>query len=141
MKLSRYAIVSLVVFAIAVLVAMPDSTEGQGKSPDTVLMRKGKSPLGGVKFNHKLHAELASTKCETCHHPSKPERPATAANQKCSDCHTMPAAKAPMKTNYQSAFHKPTGQAGLCVDCHKQENAKGKKAPVTCITCHKKENV
>ena len=46
-----------------------------------------------------------------------------------------------MKTKLQAAFHNPTAQAGLCIDCHKAENAKGKKAPVKCADCHKKENV
>lgn len=46
-----------------------------------------------------------------------------------------------MKTKLQAAFHNPTATAGLCIDCHKAEDAKGKKAPVKCADCHKKENV
>lgn len=139
MKHSRYVVLALLLFALAVVVSLPATTAGQAKAKDTIILAKGKNPLGGVKFEHKLH-ETRDAKCETCHHASKPEMPAKAPQQACSDCHTKPP-KAPMKTNYQGAYHKPTGQAGLCIDCHKQANAKGGKAPVKCTDCHKKENV
>lgn len=111
---------------------------GQVKPRDTVIL-KG-APMGGVKFEHKLHVERAASKCETCHHPSKPEKPAKAAQQTCTDCHTKPV-QAGMKTALQAAFHNSTAQSGTCIDCHKQENAKGKKAPSRCADCHKKDNV
>lgn len=97
------------------------------------------SPLGGVRLQHKLHATRAGNDCAKCHHPSKPQKPASAPQQACSDCH-MAKAAAPMKTIYQGAFHNPVAQAGTCIDCHKAENAKGKKAPVGCMDCHKQEN-
>ena len=25
---------------------------------------------------------------------------------------------------------------GWCVDCHREQNAKGAKAPLDCVTCH-----
>ncbi len=98
------------------------------------------APNGGVKFMHTAHSKDRKIKCETCHHPSKTEKPATAAQQACRDCHTR-VAKAPMKTKLQAAFHNPTATAGICIDCHKAENAKGRKAPTKCTECHKKENV
>jgi hypothetical protein len=110
------------------------------KEPDTVVL-KG-APLGGVKFDHKAHAKDRGIKCETCHHPSKPEKPMTAKQQKCTDCHTK-VAEAPMKTKLQAAFHDPMAKKGLCVDCHQQAAAKGtatKAAPAKCGDCHKKEN-
>ena len=97
------------------------------------------SPLGVVKFEHKLHQERAANKCETCHHASRPEKPAKAAQQSCFDCHTKPP-QSGMKTGRQGAFHSPTAQAGTCIDCHKIQNAQGKKAPTKCMECHKKEN-
>ena len=97
------------------------------------------SPLGGVRLQHKLHAARAGNDCAKCHHPSRPEKPASAPQQACSNCH-MAKAAAPMKTIYQGAFHNPVAQAGTCIDCHKAENAKGKKAPVGCMDCHKQEN-
>jgi hypothetical protein len=106
---------------------------------DDVVILKG-APIGGVRLEHKLHAERAGNDCTVCHHPSKPQKPAKDPHQACSDCHTK-AAAAPMKTRYQAAFHNPTAQSGTCVDCHKAENAKGKKAPLKCQECHKKGNV
>ncbi len=97
------------------------------------------SPLGGVRLEHKLHAQRAGNTCTTCHHASKAAKPAAAPQQACSDCHTKVAA-APMKTKYQAAFHNPAAQSGTCIDCHKTESARGKKAPLKCVECHKKEN-
>lgn len=112
---------------------------GEKKVPpkDVVILRG--SPIGVVKFEHKLHQERAGNKCETCHHPSKPEKPAKAAQQSCLDCHTKPP-QAGMKTGLQGAFHNPMAQAGTCVDCHKTQSAQGKKPPTKCMDCHKKEN-
>lgn len=128
----------IAMFVFWALVAGPGRCAAAGKkAPDTVLL---KAPLGAVRFNHKLHQERAAGKCETCHHPSKPEKPATALQQACSDCHTHPATP-PMKTALQGAFHNPTATGGTCIDCHKTANAQGKKAPMKCLDCHKKTNV
>jgi hypothetical protein len=119
-----------------------EAVQGQGatkKVPKDVVILKG-APMGGVKFLHTAHSKERNIKCETCHHPSKTEKPSTAAQQACTDCHTKVAA-APMKTKLQAAFHNPTATAGICIDCHKAQNAKGKKAPTKCMECHKKENV
>lgn len=108
------------------------------KEPDTVIL-KG-APMGGVKLQHKVHARDNKVKCETCHHPSKPEMPLKAEQQKCTDCHTK-TAKAPMKTNTRAAFHDPMAKKGVCVDCHAAELKKGNnKVPAKCTDCHKKEN-
>ena len=107
--------------------------------PKDVVILKG-SPMGAVKFEHKLHSQTRKIKCETCHHASKPEKPAAAPQQACSTCHTTVAA-APMKTKLQAAFHTPTATAGTCIDCHKTQNAAGKAAPTKCLDCHKKTNI
>jgi hypothetical protein len=104
-------------------------------APGTVIL-KG-APMGGVKFDHKTHT--VGTKCETCHHASKPEKALASPHQKCQDCHTT-TATAPMKTKAQAAFHNPAANAGVCIDCHKAETAKGKKAPTKCTECHQKAN-
>lgn len=125
----------------AVLKGSPEKTtvaETQKALPKDLVILRG-SALGAVKFEHKLHSARAA-KCETCHHPSKPEKPNAALQQACSDCHTK-AAVSPMKTKLQAAFHNPTAAAGTCIDCHKAETAKGKVAPVKCMGCHKKEKV
>ncbi len=116
----------------------PAPTESRKAVPKDVVILTG-SPLGGVRFEHKLHVARAGNNCVTCHHASRPEKPASAPQQACSDCHTN-AAMPSMKTKRQAAFHNPTAQSGTCIDCHKAENAKGKKAPLNCMECHKQEN-
>jgi len=115
---------------LILLVTMSSFAFAQAKAPDTVTLP---APNGAVKFDHKKHG--AATKCDTCHHASKPEKAATAPQQKCSDCHTK-TATAPMKTKLQAAFHNPSAQSGTCIDCHKKE-AKGPQ-PGKCMECHKK---
>ena len=88
------------------------------------------SPLGAVTFDHSKH----KLDCKTCHHESRPQKPATAAQQACRDCHTKPAQPG-MMTVRQAAFHNPSATAGTCIDCHKQ---KGGDAPTTCKQCHVK---
>lgn len=137
MKSSHRIIALMIGVALVLGVSASVVKAADQKAPDTVVL-KG-APMGGVKLDHKKHS--AATKCETCHHASKPEKPLASANQKCQDCHTKTAA-APMKTKTQAAFHNPTAKAGLCIDCHTKEAAAGKKAPSSkCADCHKKENV
>lgn len=124
--------------AVAAAPQEPHPTASSKAVPKDAIILKG-SPLGGVRFEHKLHVARTGSVCATCHHASKPEKPASAPQQACSDCHTN-AAAAPMKTKRQAAFHNPAAQSGTCIDCHKAENAKGKKAPLTCMECHKQEN-
>jgi hypothetical protein len=137
--MSRFPIRSFIfsVVACAALAFVTPHVLAQApKAPDTVVL-KG-APMGGVKLNHAVHSK--ATKCQTCHHPSKPEKAMKGEYQKCQDCHTK-AVAAPMKTNAQRAFHDATAKKGTCIDCHVTENAKGKKAPMKCNECHKKENV
>ncbi len=133
----RNLLLILAVFGcLPVALGLSLQAHGQARPKDVVIL-KG-APLGGVKFEHKLHVERAANKCETCHHASRPQKPAKAAQQACADCHTKPP-QSGMKTATQAAFHNPTAQAGTCLDCHKAHNAKGKKAPTKCLECHKKE--
>jgi len=106
-------------------------------APTAPIILKG-APLGAVKFDHTAHLKVAG-KCEICHHASKPEKPLKAPQEACTDCHTNPATP-PVTTKLQAAFHNPTATAGLCVDCHKKQNASGKAAPVKCAECHQKAN-
>ena len=116
-------------------VAQPRKPQNVKAPEDVVLL---KASLGTVRFEHKKHSDDRKIACETCHHGSRPEHAATALQEACGTCHT-PIAKSPMKTKLQAAFHNPTATAGICIDCHKAENAKGKSAPVKCVQCHKKE--
>jgi hypothetical protein len=106
------------------------------KAPDTAVLTG--APLGSVTLSHATHAKTYGAKCEDCHHASKPEKPMTAAQEKCGDCHTKVAA-APMKTKTQAAFHDPMAKKGTCMDCHQKAIANGNtKAPAKCGDCHKK---
>ncbi len=95
--------------------------------------------LGDVKFEHKLHQQRAANKCGTCHHASRPKKPAEAAQRSCFDCHTKPPQTA-MKMARQGRFQISTVQAAPCIACHKMQNAQGKKAPTKCMECHKKNS-
>ena len=121
--------------AFAVVVLGCSMAYAQAGAKDVIIMKD--APNGAVTFDHKKHtsAERGGAKCETCHHASKPEKAAKAAQQSCRDCHTNPVA-AGMKTKRQAAFHNPAATAGICIDCHKQKAAG--KAPTKCNECHKK---
>ncbi len=128
----------LVSTAAASWLALPVQLKSQVKPPETVVI-KG-APMGGVKLLHSLHSQRVESKCEVCHHPSKPEKPNKSPQQACTECHTKPL-QAGMKTGRQAGFHNSTARSGICVDCHTRENANGKKAPLRCPECHKKENI
>jgi hypothetical protein len=132
-KLSKLFVVLL---GILVVLMICGSAFGQ-KAPQSPIILKG-APMGSVKFDHIPHAKVAG-KCEACHHASKPEKPLKSPQEACTDCHTHPATP-PVTTSLQGAFHNPTATAGLCIDCHKKQNAAGKAAPVKCIECHQKAN-
>ncbi len=135
---NRKGIIFVLVLAVVAATCVSAFAQGAAKAPKDTIILKG-NPMGGVKFLHSAHTKDRAIKCDTCHHPSKTEKPATAAQQACSDCHAKTAA-APMKTNYKGAFHDAMAKKGICIDCHTAENAKGKKAPTKCTECHKKEN-
>ena len=140
MRKAKLVVPPLVFSFLLISIAWVVQAADQPKVAD-VLILKG-SPLGGVKFAHKVHSDThAAKKCETCHHPSKPEKPSTVAQQACRDCHTKPLPQG-MKTSVQAAFHNPSAKSGTCIDCHVESNKSGKAAPVgTCTKCHSKANV
>jgi hypothetical protein len=133
-KLSVIAIIVAAVFVAG-------STLALAADPPTTVILKG-NPMGGVKFDHAAHAKVVGPdKCVTCHHASKPEKAAKAAQEKCQGCHEK-VATAPMKTTAKLAFHDGLAKKGVCIECHVAANAKGKTTPVSpCGACHKKENV
>ena len=81
------------------------------------------SGFGSVRFMHKTHVGEHGVKCEACHHPPKGPGTEKTTEQMCSSCHTRQPLP-PVKTTLQSAFHNQNGTAGVCIDCHKAENAK-----------------
>ncbi len=137
--MKKLSVVAIIV-AAAFLAGSTSALAQAVKQPTTVIL-KG-NPTGGVKFDHAAHVKVVGDKCVTCHHPSKPEKPMKAAQERCQNCHEK-TATAPMKTNARAAFHDAMAKKGICVDCHIKEKAAGKKSPLSppCTTCHKKENV
>lgn len=119
------------------LLGLLGSSAWAQNAPDHPLTLRGPS-MGPVTFPHPAHLKVAG-RCEICHHSSKPEKPLKAPQEACSDCHTNPAT-APMSTGLRGAFHNSSASEGLCITCHKTENARGKAAPVRCAHCHEKEN-
>jgi len=96
-----------------------------------------KGAIGAVKFDHTSHLKVAA-KCVVCHHPSKALKPLKSAQEACTDCHTKPPTP-PVTTGLPAAFHNSAATSGLCIDCHKQQNASGKAAPVKCAECHQRD--
>ncbi len=94
--------------------------------------------IGAVKFEHTSHLQVAA-KCVVCHHASKPLKPLKSSQEACTDCHTNPATP-PVTTGLRGAFHNAAATSGLCIDCHKEQNASGKAAPVKCAECHQKSS-
>jgi hypothetical protein len=132
MKIARVMVVLLgVLFLAGTTLAYAQAP----KPPGVVVMKD--APNGAVTFDHPAHVKAANNKCETCHHASKPDKPAKAAQEACRSCHTKDAV-APMKTKRQAAFHNPMAKTGICVECHAKAVAEGKKAPAKCTDCHKK---
>jgi Class III cytochrome C family len=137
MTMSRVGLIAICgPFLLAALCAGGRVSAQAPKEPDSAVLTG--APLGPVTFTHKAHTKTYGAKCESCHHPSKPEKPLKGEHQKCTDCHVKTPA-APMKTKTQAAFHDPMAKKGTCVDCHVQAAAKGnKKVPAKCADCHKK---
>lgn len=133
MKFSK-TLAALLGLLIVIMVSLGAVAQQAPKAP---IILKG-APMGAVKFDHTSHLKVAA-KCDVCHHASKPEKPLKSPQEACTDCHTRPATP-PVTTNLQGAFHNPTATAGLCIDCHKKQNAAGKAAPVKCADCHQKAN-
>jgi mono/diheme cytochrome c family protein len=78
-------------------------------------------------FPHKAHVR-AEVACQTCHGPIERMR-------------VVGAQTGPQLTNDLIRLvglrpSPPPLSMGWCVDCHRTENAKGKKAPLDCVTCH-----
>ena len=133
--MERYKTLAFVL-VLSLFVSIGPSATCQ-EAPPAPIPLKGPT-MGMVMFPHSAHTRVAG-KCEVCHHASKPEKPLKAAQEACTDCHTKPATP-PVRVGLQAAFHNSSATAGLCITCHKTENAEGKAAPVKCVDCHKKDN-
>ena len=133
MRITRFWSIFVGWFAVVVLCGSAFAQT----APQAPIVLKG-AAMGSVKFDHTAHLKVAG-KCTVCHHASKPQKPLKSSQEACTDCHTNPATP-PVTTDLQAAFHNPTATAGLCIECHKTEDANGKAAPLKCANCHKKSN-
>ena len=124
---------------LLIAVAWAEQTKSKPTPPEIIILRG--NPSGPVKFRHRLHTDVREIPCGTCHHASKPQKPATADHQPCRGCH-MSVAEKPMLTNIENAFHNDDATAGLCISCHRREDAahKYKLAPLKCRDCHNQAN-
>ena len=96
-------------------------------TPETIVLQFEGAKLAPVPFSHKVHVDKEKIDCAKCHHKDKnPREPA-----KCTTCHLLKEVK-DNAALAKDAFHKS------CTTCHKEETAKGKKAPTKCNECHKK---
>jgi len=96
--------------------------------PDKEIIRFESKP-GTVTFLHGMHAGLAVTRCDTCHHTWKPGEGRIKA---CHECHGGAGAGAP---GVRTAFHF------TCIGCHEYTMAHGEEAgPLEnkCALCHVK---
>jgi len=130
-KLGKVTVGCCGLLAVVVLCC---STLAQTVPQAPIVLKDG--AMGAVKFDHPAHLKVAG-KCAVCHHASQPEKPLKSPQEACTDCHTNPATP-PVTTKLQAAFHNPIASAGLCIDCHKTEDANGKAAPLKCADCHRK---
>ena len=97
--------------------------------PEDKNVIKFKSRVGNVTFQHKLHADLKITQCNTCHHKMMPEDTVV---KPCHECHKKKA-KDPEPPKTIKAFHD------RCAGCHEYTIAGGSNAgPILkkCKLCH-----
>jgi len=84
---------------------------------------------GGVIFNHQLHVELKDSKCQECHHNTKPDQDEP-AEMNCRNCHYS---RDLLKTCETESIHKRCIGKN-CTDCHTEGS-------VNCEFCHNAENI
>jgi hypothetical protein len=117
----------LTVVSIAVLGFTVHIASAGQKMPDTVTIKTEGAKMAPVTFSHEIHTKKLKTECSVCHHKVQNQKEL----QACTACHPPKEAGGTTKVA-RDAFHK------LCQTCHKENVAKGVKAPTKCTECHKK---
>ena len=124
MRQKRASII-IAVLIISSLIFIINSASAQKLPGNTMTLKLENSKMAPVVFSHGAHAK--TIKCFICHHKDKnPSGP-----EKCGTCHLVKEVKEKAPPA-QDAFH------GKCQACHKENAAKGVKAPTSCTDCHKK---
>ncbi|OPY76489.1 MAG: Acidic cytochrome c3 precursor [Syntrophorhabdus sp. PtaU1.Bin050] len=126
MKQKAFAVIIMSCFLVLTTLSALSLAE-EKKPPDALAIKLDGAKLPPVKFSHTVHVEKNKIECATCHHKdADPKQPGA-----CTKCH--PAVEGKGSTPIaKDAFHK------LCQTCHKENSAKGVKAPTACNECHKK---
>jgi hypothetical protein len=124
MKQKSAPIIIAVLF-ISTLIFTTNSAGGKKTPDDTLTLKLENAKVAPVTFSHGAHGKMI--KCTICHHKDKnPTGP-----KKCETCHLVREVKEKAPPA-QDAFH------GKCQACHKENAAKGVRAPTGCKDCHKK---
>jgi uncharacterized alpha/beta hydrolase family protein len=121
----KNASIVIAILFISAFILVINSASAQKMPGNTMTLRLEKAKMAPVTFSHGAHGKTIS--CSICHHkdndPTKPE--------KCGTCHLVKDVKEKAPPA-QDAFH------GKCQACHKENDAKGVRAPTRCNDCHKK---
>jgi hypothetical protein len=117
----------VMVASITLLFLFGQLASAEKKMPDTVTIKSEGAKMAPVTLSHETHAQKHKIDCAVCHHKDQnPKEP-----QPCVVCHLAKEVKANAPIA-KDAFHKQ------CQTCHKEQAAKGVKAPTKCMECHKK---
>jgi hypothetical protein len=124
MRQKRASII-ITVFFVFTFVFTTSSARPQNAPGNTITLKLENAKLAPVTFSHDVHGKTVN--CIVCHHKDKsPTGP-----EKCGTCHLVREVKEKAPP-IQDAFH------GKCQSCHKENAAKGVKAPIRCNDCHRK---
>ncbi|MCB2231160.1 hypothetical protein KQH82_10635 [bacterium] len=99
------------------------SKHALSEAPDTIMIAEITEQFQPVRFNHKLHAEMAEMgqDCATCHHYSPPGH-----IPPCKECHGGEANPANLRQpTLKGAYHRQ------CLSCHREWSHDTK-----CVLCH-----
>lgn len=99
------------------------SKHALSEAPDTIMLAEIADQFKPVRFNHKLHAEMAEMgqDCATCHHYSPPGR-----IPPCKECHGGETNPTNLRQpTLKGAYHRQ------CLSCHREWSHDTK-----CVICH-----
>jgi hypothetical protein len=121
----KRAPIIIALLIISTFIFIINSASAQKMPGNTMTLKLENAKMAPVVFSHDAHAK--TIKCSICHHKDKnPTGP-----EQCRTCHLVKDVKE-KALPAQDAFH------GQCQTCHKENVAKGVKAPTSCNDCHKK---
>jgi hypothetical protein len=124
MRQKNTSIIIAVLF-IFTLVFNTNNASAQKTPGNTMTLRLENAKMAPVVFSHGAHSKTIN--CSICHHKDKNQT----GPERCETCHLVKEIKEKAPPA-QDAYHVK------CQACHKENAAKGVKAPTGCNDCHKK---